>query len=63
MCIRDREEKIAALHREKSEAVTAQAFEKAAQLRDIEKDYQEQVEIERDNWRKQMAQNLSLIHI
>ena len=26
-------------------------------LRDIEKDYQEQVEIERDNWRKQMAQN------
>ena len=51
------EEKIAALHREKSEAVTAQDFEKAAQLRDIEKDYQEQVEIERDNWRKQMAQN------
>ena len=51
------EEKIAALHREKSEAVTAQDFEKAAQLRDIEKDYREQVEIERDNWRKQMAQN------
>ena len=51
------EGKIAALHREKSEAVTAQDFEKAAQLRDIEKDYQEQVEIERDNWRKQMAQN------
>ena len=51
------EEKIAALHREKSEAVTAQDFEKAAQLRDIEKDYQEQMEIERDNWRKQMAQN------
>ena len=51
------EEKIAALHREKSEAVTAQDFEKAAQLRDIEKNYQEQVEIERDNWRKQLAQN------
>ena len=51
------EEKIAALHREKSEAVTAQDFEKAAQLRDIERNYQEQVEIERDNWRKQMAQN------
>ena len=51
------EEKIAALHREKSEAVTAQDFEKAAQLRDIEKNYQEQVEIERDNWRKQMAQS------
>ena len=51
------EEKIAALHREKSEAVTAQDFEKAAQLRDIEKDYQEQVEIERDKWRKQMSTN------
>ena len=51
------EEKITALHREKTEAVAAQDFEKAAQLRDIEKNYQEQVEIERDNWRKQMAQN------
>ena len=51
------EEKITALHREKTEAVAAQNFEKAAQLRDIEKNYQEQVEIERDNWRKQLAQN------
>jgi ATP-dependent Clp protease ATP-binding subunit ClpC len=51
------EEKIAALHREKDEAVTAQDFEKAAQLRDIEKDYQEQVEIERDSWRKKMSVN------
>ena len=53
--LKDLEEKIAALHREKEEAVTAQDFEKAAQLRDIEKDYQEQVEIERDKWRKQMS--------
>ena len=51
------EEKITALHREKTEAVAAQDFVKAAQLRDIEKNYQEQVEIERDNWRKQLAQN------
>ena len=51
------EEKISTLHREKNDAIAAQDFEKAAQLRDIEKDYQEQVEIERDNWRKQMAQN------
>ena len=51
------EEKITALHREKTEAVAAQDFEKAAQLRDIEKNYQEQVEIERDNWRKHLAQN------
>ena len=55
--LKDLEEKIAALHREKEEAVTAQDFEKAAQLRDIEKDYQEQVEIERDKWRKQMSAN------
>ena len=55
--LRALEEKITALHREKTEAVAAQNFEKAAQLRDIEKNYQEQVEIERDNWRKQLAQN------
>ena len=55
--LRALEEKITALHREKTEAVAAQDFEKAAQLRDIEKNYQEQVEIERDNWRKQLAQN------
>ena len=41
----------------KDAAIAAQDYEKAAQLRDIEKNYQEQVEIERDNWRKQLAQN------
>ena len=46
------EEKISALRREKEEAITAQDFEKAAQLRDIEKNYQEQMEIERDKWKK-----------
>ncbi|MDO4810698.1 MAG: ATP-dependent Clp protease ATP-binding subunit [Eubacteriales bacterium] len=51
------EEKIAALHREKAEAVAAQDFEKAAQLRDIEMNYTEQVEIERDNWRRRLQQN------
>ena len=49
------EEKIAALRREKEEAITAQDYEKAAQLRDIEKNYTDQVEIERDNWRKQLS--------
>ena len=51
------EEKIAALHREKSEAIAAQDYEKAAQLRDIEKNYTDQVEIERDNWRRKLSQN------
>ncbi len=46
------EEKISALRREKEEAITAQDFEKAVQLRDIEKNYQEQMEIERDKWKK-----------
>ena len=49
------EEKISALHREKEEAVAAQDFEKAAQIRDIEQNYEKQVEIERDNWHKKMA--------
>ena len=51
------EEKIAALHREKEEAVTAQDFEKAAQPRDIEKNYEEQVDIERENWRRKLSTN------
>ena len=51
------EEKIATLRREKAEAIAAQDYEKAAQLRDIEQNYTEQVEIERENWRKQLQQN------
>ncbi len=46
------EEKIAALQKDKAAAVLAQDYEKAAQLRDIEKNYQEQVEMERDKHRK-----------
>ena len=42
------EEKISALHKEKSDAVAAQDFEKAARLRDIESDYREQAERERE---------------
>ena len=49
------EEKINALSKDKDAAINAQDFEKAAQLRDIEKDYKEQVEIERDKWHKQMS--------
>ena len=42
------EEKINALHKEKSDAIAAQDYEKAAQLRDIESDYREQAERERE---------------
>ena len=51
------EEKIAALHKDKDTAVAVQNFEKAAQLRDIEKNYQEQVEIERDKRRRGNTQH------
>ena len=46
------EEKVATLSRDKAAAVEAQDFEKAAQLRDIEKDYLEQMELEREKRRR-----------
>ena len=49
------EEKIAALQKDKAAAVEAQDYEKAAQLRDIEKDYQDQMEQERDKRRKRSS--------
>ena len=51
------EEKIAALRKEKAEVLAAQDYEKAAQLRDIEQNYLEQADIERENWRKNLAVN------
>ena len=51
------EEKIAALAKDKEAAIAAQDYEKAAQLRDIEKDYQDQVEIEREKRRQNNAQH------
>ena len=51
------EEKIAALSKDKEAAIAKQDYETAAQLRDIEKDYQEQVEIEREKHRKNSAQH------
>ena len=49
------EEKLAALRKEKTEVIAAQDYEKAAQLRDIEQNYVQQVEIEREHWRKNLA--------
>ena len=51
------EEKIAALVKDKEAAIADQDYEKAAQLRDIEKDYREQVEIERDKRRQNSHQH------
>ncbi|WP_298022097.1 ATP-dependent Clp protease ATP-binding subunit [uncultured Dysosmobacter sp.] len=51
------EEKIAALAKDKEAAIAKQDYETAAQLRDIEKNYQDQVEIERDKRRKNHTQH------
>ena len=51
------EEKIAALNKDKEAAIAKQDYETAAQLRDIERDYQEQVEIEREKRRKHNTQH------
>ena len=50
-------EKINALHREKADAIAAQDYEKAAQLRDLEQKYTQQVDIERENWKKSLSTN------
>ena len=51
------EEKLNTLTRDKEAAIAKQDYETAAQLRDIEKNYQEQVEIERDKSRKDKNQH------
>ncbi len=51
------EEKIAALSKDKEAAIENQDYETAAKLRDIERDYQEQVEIERDKRRSSGRQH------
>ena len=51
------EEKINALHREKADAIAAQDYEKAAQLRDLEQKYTQQVDIERENWKNSLSTN------
>ena len=51
------EEKIAALTKDKEAAIEKQDYETAAQLRDIEKNYQDQIDMERDKRRKTNAQH------
>ena len=51
------EEKIAALAKDKEAAIEKQDYETAAKLRDIEKDYQEQVDMEREKRRKNNTQH------
>ena len=46
------EEKVTTLGREKAAAIAAQDYEKAAQLRDIEANYREQADMERENLKR-----------
>ena len=46
------EEKLSAVSKDKEDAISQQDFETAAKLRDIERDYREQVEQERDKRRR-----------
>ena len=55
--LKSRAEKINALHREKADAIAAQDYEKAAQLRDLEQKYTQQVDIVRENWKKSLSTN------
>lgn len=55
--IKSLEEKIAALAKDKDAAITKQDFETAAQLRDIEKNYQDQLDMEREHRRKNRCQH------
>ncbi len=55
------EEKINALHKEKSDAIAAQDYEKAAQLRDIESDYRGQAEQEREKQKKANGEKRGMV--
>lgn len=49
--LRDLEDKVARAQREKEEAIRGQDFEKAAMLRDAERDFRSELEQERTTWR------------
>ena len=51
------EEKLSAVSKDKEDAISQQDFETAAKLRDIERDYRDQVEQERDKRRKRNQQH------
>ena len=51
--LKDLEEKLEEIQQEKEEAINTQNFEKAANLRDREKDLKEQIESRKVKWKKQ----------
>ncbi len=53
--LRQLEARLAALRRQKQSAVSAQNFERAAQLRDVERDFHEQAVQERERWQQEAA--------
>lgn len=55
--VKNLEKKLEDLRKEKEEAVANQNFEKAAQLRDEEKKVRDQIESEKEKWKKSYADN------
>lgn len=55
--VKNLEKKLEDLRKEKEEAVANQNFEKAAQLRDEEKKVRDQIESEKEKWKKSHADN------
>ncbi len=53
--LKDLEEDLGSLSKEKEAAITAQEFEKAAAIRDEERKLKEKIEKERDSWQKDKA--------
>lgn len=59
--LKEMEEKIKRLSQEKEEAVRAQEFEKAASLRDKEKELTKMVEAQRENWKSSQSETKNTV--
>ena len=59
--LKDLEKQLEAIEKNKQEAITAQDFEKAAELRDKEKGLREQVKAESEQWKEKSANTKDLI--
>ncbi len=58
--LKDLEEKLEKIRKEKEEAVSTQNFEKAAQLRDEEKKVEEELESKKNHWKVKQSDNASV---
>ncbi|WP_034328606.1 ATP-dependent Clp protease ATP-binding subunit [Alkaliphilus transvaalensis] len=59
--LKDLEEKLELLTHEKEEAISIQDFERAAQIRDQEKEIQQELEARKNNWKNEHQSNHSIV--